>query len=143
LPFVEEARAALAKLVAGARVELRYGGGRSDRYGHALAQVFAVDGAKCVRLQEVLVGKGLARVYSFADNRACAAELLAREQDARGKRRGLWRSSVYRIQDATDLERLGRLIHSYQLVRGRSLRWARGGRPFVSTSPKTGGATSR
>lgn len=117
-PFVEEAREALTAVASGARVELRYGGERSDRYGHALAQVFAVDGEKRVWLQQALVGQGLARVYSFADNRACTAELLASEKEARTKRRGLWRSSAYRIQDATDLERLGRLIHSYQLIEG-------------------------
>jgi micrococcal nuclease len=83
-----------------------------------LAQVFAVDGEKRVWLQEALVGQGLARVYSFADNRACADRLLASEKEARARRLGLWRSSAYRIQDATDRERLGRLIHSYQLVEG-------------------------
>jgi endonuclease YncB( thermonuclease family) len=117
-PFVEETREALAKLATGARIELRYGGMRSDRYGHALAHVFVVDGESRIWLQEALVGQGLARVYSFADNHACTNELLAREQDARGKRLGLWRSSAYRIQDAADEERLGRLIHSYQLVEG-------------------------
>jgi endonuclease YncB( thermonuclease family) len=117
-PFVEEAREALATLVAGARVELRYGGERSDRYGHALAHVFVGDGESRVWVQGALVGKGLARVYSFADNRACAPELLAREQDARAKRLGVWRSSAYRIQEAADAERLGRLIHGYQLVEG-------------------------
>ncbi len=117
-PFVEEARAALTALASGARVELRYGGERSDRYGQVLAQVFAVDGEERVWLQEALVGQGLARVYSFADKRACTAELLAREKEARAKRLGLWRASAYRIQDATDLERLGKLSHSYQLVEG-------------------------
>ena len=77
-----------------------------------------VDGESRVWVQEALVSTGLARVYSFADNRACAAELLAQEQDARAKRLGLWRASVCRIQDAADAERLGRLIHSYQLVEG-------------------------
>jgi endonuclease YncB( thermonuclease family) len=120
-PFVEEARDALAKLMNGARAELRYGGTRSDRYGHALAQVFVVDGEDRVWVQDALVGSGLARVYSLADNRACATELLASEADARTKRVGLWRSSAYRIQDAADAERLGRLIHSYQLVEGTVL----------------------
>ena len=67
-------------------------------------------------LQEELVGKGLARVYSLPDNRACTAELLAREKEARGKRLGLWSSSAYRIEDARDAERLGRLIHAYLLI---------------------------
>jgi Staphylococcal nuclease homologue len=50
-------------------------------------------------LQEELVAKGLARVYSFPDNRACVAELLARETEARAKRLGVWGSPAYRIQD--------------------------------------------
>ena len=69
-------------------------------------------------LQEALVAKGLARVYSFSDNRACVAELVAREAEARAKRRGLWGSSLYRVASALDLERLGCLTHSYQLVEG-------------------------
>jgi hypothetical protein len=66
------------------------------------------------------VAKGFARVYSLPDNRACTSELLAREQEARAKRLGLWSSSAYRIEDAGDAERLGRLIHSYQLIEGSS-----------------------
>jgi hypothetical protein len=66
-----------------------------------------------------MVARGLARVYSFADNRACTPELLAAESEARAKRLGVWGSSAYRIVEAVDLERLDRLIHTYQLVEGR------------------------
>lgn len=59
------------------------------------------------------------RVYSFPDNRACIAELLAREQAARAEGLGVWASSAYRIENALDVNSLGRLIHSYQLVEGR------------------------
>jgi hypothetical protein len=65
-----------------------------------------------------MVARGLG-VYSFADNRACTPELLAAESEARAKRLGVWGSSAYRIFQAVDLERLGRLIHTYQLVEGR------------------------
>jgi hypothetical protein len=41
---------------------------------------------------------------------------LARETEARDKRPGVWGSPAYRIQG--DVERLGRLTHSYQLVEG-------------------------
>jgi endonuclease YncB( thermonuclease family) len=119
-PMVEEAREALARLVPpGATIELRFGGSRSDRYDHILAQAFVVDGAQRTWLQEKMVGQGLARVYSFPDNRACVAELLAREADARAKRRGIWHVAVYRVRDALDVERLGRLTFSYQIVEGR------------------------
>jgi micrococcal nuclease len=126
-PLVEEAKEALSKLASGAEVELRFGGGRSDRHGHALAQVFVVSGEKRLWLQDELVAKGLARVYSFSDNRACIAELLAREAEARAKRLGVWGSSAYRIQSADDLKRLGRLTHSYQLVEGTVLAVGKGG----------------
>jgi endonuclease YncB( thermonuclease family) len=118
-PFVAEARAALEDLAAGKRLELGFGERRSDRHGHLLAQVFVVEKGARSWLQQAMVAKGLARVYSLPDDRACAAELLPYEREARGKRLGLWSSSAYRIVGATDLERLRRLVHSYQLVEGR------------------------
>jgi micrococcal nuclease len=117
-PLVDEAKETLSKLASGADVELKFGGRRIDRHGHALAQVFVVNGGTRLWLQEELVAKGLARVYSFPDNRACVAELLAGETEARDKRLGVWGSPAYRIQSAGDVERLGRLTHSYQLVEG-------------------------
>jgi hypothetical protein len=83
------------------------------------AQVFVVrDGAR-LWLQEELVAKGLARVYSLADNTACVHELLASEAEARDRRLGVWGSWAYRIQSADDLKRLDRLMHTYQLVEGK------------------------
>ena len=78
-------------------------------------------------LQEALIAKGLARVYSLPDNRACIPELFARETEAREKRLGLWDSSLYRIASALDLKRLGRLTHSYQLVEGTIVSVGEGG----------------
>jgi micrococcal nuclease len=46
------------------------------------------------------------------------AELLERESEARAGRRGLWHSWAYRVQDASDVKRLGRLTQTYQLVEG-------------------------
>ena len=69
-------------------------------------------------MQEALVQDGFARVYALADARACVAELLAREVEARDARRGLWHSWAYHVEDAEDAKRLGRLTHSYQLVEG-------------------------
>lgn len=118
-PLVDEAREALSRLANGAEVELRFGGRRTDRHDQLLSQVFLVKDGERLWLQEETVAKGLARVYSLADNRACIGELLAAETEARDKRRGVWGSWAYRIQDAEDLERLDRLMHTYQLVEGR------------------------
>ncbi|MET0157241.1 MAG: thermonuclease family protein, partial [Methyloceanibacter sp.] len=132
-PFVEEAKEALEALAADKAIELRFGGSRTDRHGYLLAQVYSVTGDRRLWLQEELVGKRLARVYSLPDNRACTAELLAREKEARGKRLGLWSSSAYRIEDAGNAERLGRLIHSYQLIEGTVLNVGEGsGRLYLN-----------
>ena len=118
-PFVAEAKMALERLApSGTRVELRFGERREDRHGHALAHVFLVRDGAPSWLQETLVAQGFARVYSLPDARACVSTLLAAEEAARAARRGLWRSWAYRVQDAGDAERLGRLTHSYQLVEG-------------------------
>jgi endonuclease YncB( thermonuclease family) len=117
-PMVNEAKDALSKLASGAEVELRYGGTRTDRHGYALAQVYVVKGGERIWLQSELVGKGLARVYSFPDNHACVSELLAREAEARAKGEGVWGSWAYRVLAADNVERLGRLTRSYQLVEG-------------------------
>jgi micrococcal nuclease len=87
-PMVNEAKEALSKLASGAEVELRYGGTRTDRHGYALAQVYVVKGGERIWLQGEMVGRGLARVYSFPDNHACVSELLAREAEARAKGEG-------------------------------------------------------
>jgi len=117
-PMVNEAKEALTNLASGAEVELRYGGTKTDRHGYALAQVYVVKGEERVWLQGELAARGLARVYSFPDNHACIKELLARESEARAKHAWVWSVPTYRILAASDLERLGRLIRSYQLVEG-------------------------
>jgi micrococcal nuclease len=126
-PFVAEAKAALETLALGKVVELRFGGRRSDRHGHLLAHAFAIEAGERLWLQEEMVAKGLARVYSFADSNACVPELLLREKEARAKRLGIWGVSAYRILDATDLARLGRLVHTYQLVEGKVVAVGEGG----------------
>jgi endonuclease YncB( thermonuclease family) len=135
-PFVDEAKDALESLAANKAIELRFGGSRTDRHSHLLAQVFVVKGESRLWLQDELVGSGLARVYSLPDNRACVAELLRREDEARAKRLGLWASSAYRIENALDLKRLDRLIHSYQLVEGTVLNVGEGGgRLYLNFAP--------
>ena len=133
LAEVEEAKDALTRLASGKEVELRYGGTKTDRHGYALAHVFVVDGASRLWLQQEMIKAGLARVYSFPDNRACVRELLASESEARAKGLGVWGSPVYRIESADDVDRLGRLTQTYQLVEGRVLSVGEGaGRVYLN-----------
>jgi len=107
----------MTRLAMGADVELRFGGNQTHRHGYKLAQVYVVKDGTPQWLQQELVKQGLARVYSFPDNRACVAELLMLEAEARTAKRGIWSSWAYRVLDASDAERIARL-HSYQLVEG-------------------------
>jgi len=112
-PLADEARAALAALTLEQRVVLSYGGQRRDRYDRALAHLHLDDGRW---VQGVLLRDGWARVYSFRDNRAAVAEMLALEQQARAGRRGIWRLDWYRVRTPEETDRD---VGSFQLVAGR------------------------
>jgi endonuclease YncB( thermonuclease family) len=112
-PLAEDAKAALERLVLGKTVELRYGGARQDRHGRRLAQLYTQDG---VWVQGTLLADGYARVYSFPDNRALVAEMLALEGQARTHRRGIWADSFYAVLTP---EEAARHIDTFQLVEGK------------------------
>jgi endonuclease YncB( thermonuclease family) len=112
-PLADEARAALERLAQGQDLKLFAGGATIDRHGRRLAQLERDDG---LWIQAALVQAGLARVYSFPDNRALVPELLAYEREARAARRGIWANPFYRVRDPTEL---GRATDSFQLVEGR------------------------
>lgn len=112
-PLADVAKAALGVLALGQAVTLSYGGSKSDRYGRVLAHLALADGRW---LQGEMLAHGLARVYSFADNRARIAEMLALETAAREAGRGIWADPFYRIVTA---ETAVRHIGDFQLVEGR------------------------
>jgi endonuclease YncB( thermonuclease family) len=112
-PLADEARHALEGLVLGAEVSLRYGGERIDRHGRRLAHLYLTDGSW---VQEALLSGGMARVYSFPDNRAAVAEMLAAERHARSRDLGIWGNDWYAIRSPEDTVRD---IGSFQLVEGR------------------------
>lgn len=106
-------RAALEKLVAGARLEVRYAGAETDRRGRVLAQLFA--GKRWV--QRELVRRGLVRVHGSADTRTGLAALLAVEAKARQARRGIWRLPGFAVRAPQEA---GHDAGSFQLVEGRA-----------------------
>ncbi|MEE8445232.1 MAG: thermonuclease family protein [Alphaproteobacteria bacterium] len=112
-PLAKESKAALAELTRGRPVRLSFGGRRVDRYGRLLAHLHDDSGRW---IQGELLRRGMARVYSFADNRALVAEMLVIEREARRARRGIWGHDYYRVR------RVGEtydLLNSFQLVEGR------------------------
>ena len=108
----EAAKAGLSELALDRIVTLRSGGASSDRYGRVLAQLYREDG---LWLQGEMLRRGMARVHSYADNRALVGEMLAIEEEARQTRRGLWRDPFYAVRRA---EEAGRFVESFQLVEG-------------------------
>lgn len=112
-PLAAEARAALSDLALGQAVVLRYGGLRRDRYERALAHVVAGRGRRW--LQGEMLKRGLARVRTYSDNRALAAEMLELEAQARRGGLGLWAHPDYGV--LLPAECAGR--SGFQIVEGR------------------------
>lgn len=132
-PLAEEAKSALETLALNRPVRLGYGGEQIDRYDRALAHMFvAVDG-KEIWAQSFMVENGLARVYSFPDNRACLDELFAGEGRARAARLGIWADAFYAIRAADRPGDLLKLAGQYELVEGRVLLAEKaGGRTYLN-----------
>ena len=123
-PLASEAKTALARLTSGKTLTLSYTGRKSDRHGRLLAHLTTEDGTW---VQGVLLRSGMARVYTFPDNRGRAAEMLAFEKSARAARRGIWDQSYYRIRTADDLRRdmgtfqvIEGIVIKAAIVRGRA-----------------------
>jgi len=129
-PLADEAKAALAELTLGKRVRLAFGGQRSDRYRRHLAHLYDPEGHW---IQGALLRRGLARVYSFRDNRALVAEMLAAENEARAARRGIWAHPYYQVRTAAEA---GRFVDGFELVEGRVLAVAQvRGRTYLNFGP--------
>ena len=99
-PMSDTAKIALERIVTGQTVQLYYGDRRADRHGRHLAHLRLDDGTW---VQGRLLEDGWARVYSFPDNRALVADMLAREQDARRRRAGIWSHANYRVRSPDEL----------------------------------------
>ena len=120
-PLAPEARAALVALALDKPVRLGFGGESVDRYGRVLAHVF-VDGSEgAVWAQQAMIELGLARVYSFPDNRACLDLLFAAEGRARLGRLGIWADPYYSTRAADQPGDLLARAGQYELVEGRVL----------------------
>ena len=118
-PLAEESRAALLRMAEAQTVSLHFGGRREDRYRRYLAHLTLPDGTW---IQGRLLLDGMARVYSFHDNRALIAEMLALERKARSEKRGIWKLAYYRVRNPAET---WDDIDSFQIVEGRVVDAAR------------------
>jgi endonuclease YncB( thermonuclease family) len=112
-PLAAEAHAALRDMALDRDLVLAFGGTERDRYGRWLAHLFrAEDG---LWLQGEMLRLGLARVYSFPDNRAAVAALLALERDARAAELGIWALPAYAIRAPEETDAL---LDRFEIVEG-------------------------
>ncbi len=112
-PYAKQAKRRLTQLITGKSVRLSLDKEKRDKYGRTLAQVYLRDGRW---VNNMLVAEGLAHVYTFAPNFYWADKLLRTEKKARNDKRGLWKSSRFRILDASEVS--SRQIGQFRLVRG-------------------------
>ncbi|MBL4719649.1 MAG: thermonuclease family protein [Alphaproteobacteria bacterium] len=117
-PLATASKQALERLALGKRLRLSYGGRRIDRYNRALAHLHNADG---LWIQAALLREGMARVYSFSDNRAVVSALLAAERVARLGGHGIRAHPFYAIRTPDSIQRY---IGGFQLVEGRVLKVA-------------------
>lgn len=112
-PLADESKAALEKLALDQDVTLRQGGTPRDRHGRILAHLVRDDG---LWIQGEMLTLGMARVYSFPDNRALVSEMLTREIKARQDARGIWSHPYYEIRHHDQAKEF---IGKFELVQGR------------------------
>lgn len=114
-PQADEAKAVLEDLIKGQRVTLRLGANPKDRNGRTLAHLVRADG---VWIQEEMLRRGMARVYTFPDNRQLAAELFAAEAAARSAKRGIWSDGFYAVR-SPEPQTLAADKGTFQIIEGR------------------------
>jgi len=112
-PLAEESKGALSELVLDKSVTVRLGTSAQDRNGRILAHLVRDDG---LWIQGEMLKRGMARVYTFPDNRALASEMLALEAEARAAKRGIWADGFYAVRDAADVPPGD--IGTFQIVEG-------------------------
>jgi endonuclease YncB( thermonuclease family) len=112
-PLAEESKALLETLTLGKSLVLSYGGRRIDRHGRLLAHLADAGGRW---IQGEMLSAGLARVYSFADNRSRIADMLALERKARAASLKIWSKPYYRVLGVTETPNF---IDTFQIVEGR------------------------
>ena len=129
-PLADEAKQTLESLVLGRSVTLAFGGQHVDRHNRLLAHLFTKDGTW---IQREMLKEGLARVYSFPDNRALVDKMLLHENSSRVQKNGIWRVPYYLVLDTRAAESQ---IDRFALVEGRVRNVAQvRGRVFLNFGP--------
>lgn len=118
-PLADDAKRHLEGLLLHKDVQLFFGQNRGDRHGRILAHLKTLEtDQQGIWAQGQMLRSGLARVYTFSDNRKCVQPLLARERSARGEDLAIWGHGYYDIRKPFET---GRYLDTFQVVEGRVL----------------------
>jgi micrococcal nuclease len=112
-PLADESKAALERLTLRRRLTLNHGGREVDRHRRLLAHLAEAETGQWI--QGTMLSLGMARVYTFKDNRSAVADMLALERAARAAKRGIWGHRYYAVRTP---ETVKRDIGSFQIVEG-------------------------
>ncbi len=136
-PPLVQAHQALVKLAQAQTVQLGATGGKPNRYGQILAQVYIIpQNSKDqpprapIWLQGYLIANGLARAHPSSALGPCLGKLIQLEGRARTAQAGLWNTAAFQIRDAGAPETLIGDIGSFQIIEGRVLRTGGGRNKF-------------
>lgn len=116
-PLGESARLYLQQHITGQTVRLEYDQQRKDIYGRTLAHVYLSDGTW---INQALVQKGLAHVYTFAPNVGKAAQLLFSEHRPIDKQSGIWGVARFKLLQSTDVN--NQHIGQFRIIQGNIAR---------------------
>lgn len=131
-PAAVAATAALRELTAGRTVALGFVSvSRRDRSNRLVAQVFVIDGETETWVQGRMLSDGHARATQSKDQRGCADELLAHEQQARETGKGLWAMGAYLPRSANNGRDLVGMVNAFAVLSGR-IAWVAEGRESVA-----------
>lgn len=118
-PLEEAAKASLAEITLGKRVELAFGPVREDRYGRLLAHLFVNENGRRLWVQGEMLQLGQARAYALPGVDTCLATLIANEAIGRTVEAGIWTSRIYQPWTSEKPFALLALRGTFQIVRGR------------------------
>lgn len=108
------AKAALAGLARGKRIEFFAQANTTDRYGRIPAQAVQVEG---LWLEATLLERGFVRALPGSEEK-CTAALLAHERKARAANAGLWANTKFKVFAATDVAALSAAAGRFAVVEG-------------------------
>lgn len=119
-PLGTEAKAHLESLVLGKAVALYLPPQPMDRHGRVLAHL--VRSSDQLWVQGAMLKTGLARVYTFHDNRVLAPEMMTLEGQARADQAGMWGLPYYALRSADNARHD---VGTFQIVEARVMDAAR------------------